>query len=125
MSLFDSILGHASEISVEKAQIEFQPLLIEGEHLEKVYKLIRDLIIFTNKRLILVDKQGITGSKAEYHTIPYSSVIRFSKESAGLLDLDAELKIWVKGMASPIQKHFKKGDNINEIYMVLSKHILK
>lgn len=125
MSLFDGLLGHASEISLEKAEIEFRPLLIEGEHLEKVFKLIRDMLIFTNKRLILVDKQGITGSKAEYHTIPYSSVIRFSKESAGLLDLDAELNIWVRGMAGPIQKHFKKGDNINEVYMVLSRHILK
>ena len=125
MGIFDALMGHASEVSIEKVSQEFQPILIEGEKIEKAFKLIRDMFVFTNKRLILVDKQGLTGSKVDYQTIPYSSIKKFSKESAGLLDLDAELKIWVTGETQPIKKEFKKDQNINEVYRLLSMHILK
>lgn len=125
MGLFNAILGNASEVSIEKIQGDFQPILIQGEHIEKAYKLIRDMFVFTNKRLILVDKQGITGSKTDYVSIPYTSITKFSKESAGLLDLDAELKIWVRGEAMPIKKQFGKDNNINEVYQILSQYILK
>ena len=125
MGLFNAIMGNASEVSIEKIQGEFQPILIQGEHIEKAYKLIRDMFVFTNKRLILVDKQGLTGSKVDYVSIPYTSIIKFSKESAGLLDLDADLKIWVRGEAMPIKKQFGKDNNINEVYQILSQYILK
>ncbi len=118
-------MGHASEISIEKLQEEFSPILIEGEILEKAFKIIRDMYVFTNKRLIFVDKQGLTGSKVEYQSIPYKSIIRFSKESSGMLDFDAELKIWLSGMHEPIKKEFRKDNNINEVYQLLSKYILK
>ena len=124
MELLSGLMGHASETSIEKIQQEFSPILIEGEVLEKAYKVVRDLYVFTNKRLILVDKQGLTASKVEYLSIPYKSIIRFSKESAGLLDLDAELKIWLIGMHEPITKEFKKDNNINEVYRILSKYVL-
>ena len=124
MGLLSGIMGHASEISVEKLQSEFSPILIEGEILEKAFRVIRDMYVFTNKRLILVDKQGLTASKVEYLSIPYRNIIRFSKESAGLLDLDAELKIWMIGMHEPIKKEFKKDNNINEVYRILSKYVL-
>jgi hypothetical protein len=125
MGLISGLMGHATEISIEKLQAEFSPILVEGEVLEKAFKVIRDIYVFTNKRLIFVDKQGITGSKVEYQSIPYKNIIRFSKESAGLLDLDAELKIWLSGMHEPIKKEFKKDNNINEVYQLLSKYILK
>jgi hypothetical protein len=124
MGLLSGLMGHASEISTEKLQKEFSPILIEGEILEKAYKVIRDMYVFTNKRLILVVKQGLTASKTEYQSIPYKSIIRFSKESAGLLDLDAELKIWLSGMPDPIIREFRKDNNINEVYRILSKYIL-
>lgn len=124
MGILSGLTGHASETSIEKIQQEFSPILIEGEVLEKAYKVVRDLYVFTNKRLILVDKQGLTASKVEYLSIPYKSIIRFSKESAGLLDLDAELKIWLIGMHEPITKEFKKDNNINEVYRILSKYVL-
>jgi hypothetical protein len=124
MGLFNAIMGHASEVSVEKITEEYKSILVNGEHIEKAFKLIRDMFVFTNKRLILVDKQGLTGSKVDYMTIPYGSIIKFSKESAGLLDLEAELKIWVRGEALPIKKQFGKDNNINEVYQILSQHIL-
>lgn len=124
MGIFNAILGNASEVTIENVSKEFEPLLIEGERIEKAYKLIRDMFIFTNKRLIMAEKQ-IVGTKVDYLSIPYKNVIKFSKESAGILDLDAELKIWVKDQEMPVRKQFGKGgDNINEVYRILSQHIL-
>ncbi|NEM96113.1 PH domain-containing protein [Pontibacter sp. BT327] len=119
-------MGHASEVSIEKLNAEFQPILLDNEQIEKAYKLIRDMLVFTNKRLILVNKQGLTGSKVDYQSIPYSSIKMFSKETAGMMDFDAELKIWLTGESAPtIKQDFRKGDNINEAYKVLSKYVLK
>lgn len=125
MGILSGLMGHASEVSIEKLQKEFSPILIEGEILEKAFKVIRDMYVFTNKRLILVNKQGVTGSKIDYQSIPYKSIVRFSKESAGLLDLDAELKIWLSGYNEPIKKEFRKDNNVNEVYQILSRYILK
>jgi hypothetical protein len=125
MGLFNAILGNASEVNIENLSKEFEPLLIEGERIEKGYKVIKDMFVFTNKRLILVEKQ-LVGSKVDYLSIPYSSIKKFSKESAGILDMDAELKIWLAGEDAPISKQFGKGgNNINEVYQILSQHILK
>ena len=65
--------------------------LAPGEVVEHAYQLIRDYFVFTNKRLVLVDKQGMTGSKVEYHSLPYKSITHFSIETGGTFDLDAEL----------------------------------
>ncbi len=125
MGLFNAILGNASEVNLDNVKKEFEPILIEDEQIEKAFKMIKDMFIFTNKRLILVEKQ-LVGSKVDYLSIPYANVIKFSKESAGILDLDAELKIWIKDEAQPIKKQFgKSGDNINDVYRILSQHILK
>ena len=124
MGLFNAILGNASEVTIENVSKEFEPILIEGEIIEKAYKLIKDMFIFTNKRLILVEKQ-LVGTKVDYMSIPYSSIQKFSKESAGIRDLDAELKIWLRSEDTPIVKQFGKGgNNINEVYQILSMHIL-
>ena len=124
MGLFSALMGHASEVSIDIISQEFQPILVDGEKIEIAFKLVRDMFVFTNKRLILVDKQGLTASKVEYQTIPYSSIKKFSKESAGMLDMDAELKIWITGEQVPIKKEFKKDQNINEVYRILSHYTL-
>ena len=78
MGLISGLLGHSSKTDISKLQQEFQPMLVDGESLVGAYKVLRDLIVFTNKRLILVDKQGMTSSKTEYQTIPYARIVRFS-----------------------------------------------
>lgn len=125
MGLFDGLLGNASEVTVEEVQKEFSNILCSSENVERAYKLIRDMFIFTNKRLILVDKQGVTGKKIEYHSIPYKSITHFSIETAGNFDLDAELKIWISGTQMPIEKQFNKNLNIYELQSVLAEYILK
>ncbi|MED0858037.1 PH domain-containing protein, partial [Bacillus pseudomycoides] len=95
MGLFSGIFGNASDTSTENVERDLQKIMLDDEQVEYAYKLIRDLIVFTDRRMILVDKQGVTGKKTEYHSIPYKSITQFSIETAGHFDLDAELKIWV------------------------------
>lgn len=125
MGLLGGLMGNASEVNVEEVEKEYGKLLAPNERIEKAYKLIRDMFIFTDKRLILVDKQGMTGKKTDFHSIPYRSITQFSIETAGHLDLDAELKIWVSSMALPIQKQFNKSLNIYELQSVLASYVLK
>lgn len=124
MGLLSGLMGNASEVDDSDLEKVLANTLIDGEQVEKAYKVIRDMFIFTNKRLILIDKQGMTGSKVEMVSIAYSKITKFSKESAGHFDLDAELKIWIGSDPTPISKEFKSGDNINEVYRVISQHAL-
>jgi hypothetical protein len=124
MGIFDGLLGNASELDTDSVEREMRKLLANGEEVEKAYRLIRDLIIFTNKRLILVDKQGITAKKVEYHSIPYRSITHFSIETAGNFDLDAELNIWITGAELPIQKQFNRSLSIYELQGVLASYII-
>jgi hypothetical protein len=125
MGLLDGILGNASKVDPTKIQGELARILAPGETVEHAYQLIRDYFVFTNKRFVLVDKQGLTGSKVEYHSIPYRSITHFSIETAGSFDLDAELKIWITGTAAPIQKQFNKKLSIYEVQSVLASYVLK
>lgn len=125
MGLFDGLIGNASEVNIMEIEKEYSNILAQNERVEKAYKLIRDMFIFTNKRLILVDEQGITAKKTEYHSIPYKSITHFSIETAGNFDLDAELKIWISGTQLPIEKQFNKSLNIYELQSVLANYVLK
>jgi hypothetical protein len=125
MGLLDGMLGNASKIDASQIQAEFAQILAPGERVEHAYQLIRDYFVFTDKRFVLVDKQGITGSKVEYHSIPYRSITHFSVETAGTFDLDAELKIWITGNPVPLQKQFNRKLSICEVQAVLASYVLR
>ena len=125
MGLFSGILGNASNTSSESVERDLEKIMLDDEKVEHAYKLIRDLIVFTNRRLILVDKQGVTGKKTEYHSIPYKSITQYSIETAGHFDLDAELKIWISGTALPLQKNFNSSLNVYELQRILAEYCLK
>ena len=97
-------------------------ILVEGEKPVCAYKTIRDSAIFTNKRLIVRDAQGITGKKAEVYTLPYSSIVMYSTENAGRLDFDAEVEMWTK--AGRITISLRKGVDIRALDKVLATYIL-
>ncbi|MEO1431888.1 MAG: PH domain-containing protein [Cyanobacteria bacterium J06633_8] len=124
MGIFSGMMGNASEVNPEKLEKELASLMIEGESMHKAFKLIRDLVVFTNKRIILIDKQGMTGKKTEFLSIPYKSIKYFSKESAGTLDLDAEIKIWISGDDVPREFQFKRDNAVDEVYQILSYYTL-
>jgi Bacterial PH domain len=126
MGLFSALLGNAGAVSQEELKKDYGKLLIDGEEIELGFKLVRDMFIFTTKRLILIDKQGFTGSKIEYKSISYKSISRFSIETAGTFDLDAELKIWVSSETVPsITKQFNKSVNVYDVHKILATYVLK
>ncbi|PZW44096.1 MULTISPECIES: PH domain-containing protein [Mesonia] len=125
MGLFNNILGNSSEVSVEKLLEKYGRLLVEGEQIEIGFKLFRDTFMFTNKRLVLIDVQGISGSKAEYKSLPYKNISRFSLETAGTFDLDAELKIWISSEDLPsVSKKFNKSIDVYEVQRYLAEKVL-
>jgi hypothetical protein len=125
MGLFSALLGNAGVVSPGELQEEYQNLLTDSEFIEVGFRLIRDVFIFTNKRLILIEKQGVTGKKVEYLSVAYKSISRFSMETAGHFDLEAELKIWISGEQVPsIRKTFNRQVNIYDLQKVLAQHVL-
>ncbi|PRX27151.1 PH (Pleckstrin Homology) domain-containing protein [Orenia metallireducens] len=124
MGFLDGLMGNATEMNAKEVEQELTEVLLTGENVNKGYKVLRDFFVFTDKRLIIVDKQGITGKKIEYHSIPYSSIRHFSVETAGSFDADSELKLWVAGASMPIQKQFGKSNNILEVQKTLAEYVL-
>lgn len=125
MGLFDKLLGNADNISVEKLTQKYNRLLIDNEEIELGFTLFRDVFMFTNKRLILIDIQGLTGSKIEYKSMPYKSISRFSLETSGTLDLDAELKIWISSENVPsVSKKFNKSIDVYEVQKYLAEKVM-
>jgi hypothetical protein len=126
MSLLSTLFGNASQVDVDKIIKDYEAIFFEGESVECAFILVRDVYIFTTKRLILVDKQGITGRKVEYLSIPYKAITRFSVETAGHFDLDAELKIWISSATEPtIEKTFNKSANIYQVQKILAQYVCR
>jgi hypothetical protein len=124
MGLLSSVLGNAGAVNSQALNEKYGKLLTENEVIEVGFNVFRDKFIFTDKRLILVDVQGITGKKVSFVSVPYGKITKFSIETAGHLDLDAELKIWVGSDPMPIEKKFNKQVNVYDLQAVLAAHVL-
>ena len=124
MGFLNKLMGNASEVDMEKLENELKKILAPNEEIQKGYSILRDFFVFTDKRLILVDKQGVTGKKVEYHSIPYESIRHFSVETAGTFDADSELKLWIAGSNAPLQKQFGKNTDIIELQKTLAQYVL-
>ena len=101
---------------------DVQELLINGEVAERAFRTVRDVAIFTNKRLIVKDVQGVTGSKVEIYSLPYSSVHMWSTENAGMLDFTSEVELWTR--AGNIKIQLKRDINIRTFERLLAEYIL-
>lgn len=99
------------------------PILVDGEVALSEYKAMRDFVIFTNKRIIAVNVQGLTGTKKDFTSLPYSKIQAFSIETAGVLDLDSELELYFSGLGK-VKFDFKGKSNIAEIGKLISDIIL-
>jgi Bacterial PH domain len=120
MGLLSRLLGHASDVTPEETREDLEGILLPEEPVEVAFKVMRDMFVFTDKRLILVDKQGLTSSKVDYLVVPYRAITSYSIETAGTLDTDSELKIWISGRTEPIQKTLKRGANIRGIQAAIA-----
>ena len=120
MKFINHLLGNASETDAKNAQAELEAILVPGESVKRSFRIFRDLLVFTDHRLILINKQGLTGSKVNYHTVFYRSITQFSIETAGTFDADCELKICISGSHEPISKQFAKGTDVIGIQKLLA-----
>jgi len=123
MGLLSALLGNASEADVDEIEQTLEQILADDEQVERAFRLVRDLLIFTNRRFLLVDRQGLTGKKTSYLSIPYRAITSFAVETAGHLDLESELKIWVSSNQTPIQKTFTRGTTILEVQKALATYV--
>ena len=117
-------MGNASEVNLKDIDKEYDSILFPGEQLESAFRVFRDKWIFTDKRLIIQNVQGLTGKKRECHSIPYQSIVHFSIETAGTFDMDCEMKIWVKGLDAPIEQAFSTKIDVKAIQQTLAYHVL-
>lgn len=99
-------------------------LLIPGERVLGSYTAIRDYIVFTDKRIISVNVQGITGKKKDYTSLPYSKVTVFSVETSGVFDMDSELELYFSGVGM-VKYEFTGASDIVAIGQAISAYILK
>jgi hypothetical protein len=106
-------------------QGEFARILATSERVERAYVVIRDAMLFTDRRLILIDKQGATGRKVEYHSLPYRAITHFSIETVGHFDLEAELRIWVSGRPEPFATTFNARLDIYAVQAVLAGYVCR
>ena len=103
---------------------DLAPLLIDGEQVIGVYKGIRDYCVFTDKRVISVNVQGMTGKKKDFTSMPYSKISVFSVETAGVLDMDSELEMYFSGVGK-VKFEFTGRSNIVEIGRIIGHFALQ
>ena len=99
------------------------PMFAHGEEIIQSFKGIRDGVVFTNKRIITINVQGITGKKKDFTSLPYSKIQAYSVESAGVFDLDSELDLWFSGMGR-VRFEFVARANVSEICRIISERVL-
>jgi hypothetical protein len=124
MGIIDGLLGNATEVDLDELDEGFAPILAESESIQLGYKVLRDLFIFTNRRLILVEKQGLTAKRVLYRSIPYLSISYFEVETTGYFDKDAELRIWISGNPEPVVKDLKNKKYVLAIQKALAGFVL-
>ncbi len=124
MGIMSGITGNAGPMDPGQATAEFSRLLSQGEQIYAAFDFVRDAMLFTNGRLIFVDKQGLTGRKIEYLSIPYRSITHFSVQTEGHLFAEARMHIWVDNLKDPIEKEFNNSVDIYQVQGILSAFVV-
>lgn len=99
------------------------PILVDGEDIIGSYQSIRDGVVFTDKRIITINVQGITGKKKDFTSLPYNKIQAFSVETAGMFDLDSELDLWFSGIGH-VRLEFTGAADVSHICKMISKRVL-
>ncbi|QIK79613.1 PH domain-containing protein [Sphingomonas piscis] len=115
----------ATEVDVSDIDKKYGALLLDDERILAAFKTIRDVVFLTGDRLCLINIQGLTGKKVEVTSIPYRSIVRYSIETAGTFDLDADLKIWISSTHEPLEIKIGRGSDLPGIQKLLAKGVLR
>lgn len=98
-------------------------MLVPGEDIIASFKAIRDGVVFTNKRIFVINVQGLTGKKVDFTSLPYSKIQAFSVETAGVIDLDSELELWFSGLGR-VKLEFVARADVSGICRMISERVL-
>lgn len=111
------------QVNFDVFRDRIEPLLTQDERIVVTFQGIRDGLVFTTKRVISINVQGITGKKIDYTSLPYSKVQAFSVETSGIVDLDSELELWFSGLGK-VKFEFVSGFDVTRLSSILAKFIL-
>ena len=112
------------KVDASKFDSEMRDILIDDEQVIGCYQDVRDNVVFTNKRVIAVNVQGITGKKKDFTSLPYSKITAYSVETAGTFDLESELDLFYSGVGK-VRFEFKGSSDILEIGRIIAKYALR
>lgn len=119
----NSIFVKLAEVPILEGEAAVGELLIDSETIQSTFKGMRDMVIFTNKRLIVVNVQGLSGKKKDFSSLPYSKIQAFSVESAGTFDRDAELELYFSGLGK-VRLEFNAKFDVKGFNRFLGSYIL-
>lgn len=111
------------QTSPDSVKSNISSLLVNGEEVLSAYKGLRDYVVFTNKRVIAVNVQGVTGKKNDFTSLPYSKIQAFSSETSGVLDMDSELELYFSGLGK-VKFEFSGTSNIVQLSQIIGSYIL-
>ena len=119
-------MGLFSSHEVDPAEVreKYGTVLLPGEEVLAAFRSVRDTAFLTDRRFVLVDVQGLTGSKVSIQSVPYRSITRFAVESAGTLDLDSDLNLWVSGSPTPLTLKVSRNADPSAIQRLLAERVL-
>ncbi len=122
---FNKIFNFYTEVPVSES---LKPFISQKENICFAVKTLRDVAVFTDKRILVADKQGITGKKIEYYSIPYKNIVTYAVETAGTFDLDSEIKLIMAGGISIELRFFKDktmGNLLLKVYHLLNDFMVE
>lgn len=118
----DSIISTWHFQTETTAPSELLELLVNGEEPHKAYKTVRDTALFTNKRLIVMDSQGLTGKKKEIYSLPYKSITMWSTENSGTFDMNSEVQLWTR--AGTFKIGLGRSIDVRQFESLLAREVL-
>lgn len=124
MSFINEMIGVTIELDQKEMEERISRFLLDNETLIKGYQIIRDIMLLTDKRIIIVDYLGLRGKKIEYQMIPYHKINRLYIETPGNLDTDYTLKLFISGSLEPIEKQISSDVDIYELNRIIFSHML-
>lgn len=119
----NKVVFKLSKIDAATVMGDIAPLLVPGEEVIGAYKALRDYVVFTTKRIIAVNVQGVTGKKKDFSSLPYAKIQVFSVETAGTIDLDSELEMYFSGLGK-VKFNFTGASDIVQIGQLIGSFIL-
>jgi hypothetical protein len=120
----EALFGEASEVDPDAVD-GLDRFLIDDESVERVFVVVNTSFVFSSERLLVVQREGFTGRRMDFHTVPYESIRDFTLGTPGRFESESELRIWLYGMTSPIRHTVDERLDADIMYRALSERVLQ